>query len=104
MVEKMGLEPTTLALQVRRSTLELLPRKEPGRFHIPVATVMFPRVAFASTRDWPSHVLPGYRRCYDAKGTEMERVSGNDPPCQRWQRRALPLSYTRIKLVAGAGI
>ena len=65
---------------------------------------MFPRVAFASTRDWPSHVLPGYRRCYDAKGTEMERVSGNDPPCQRWQRRALPLSYTRIKLVAGAGI
>lgn len=25
----------------------------------------------------------------------MERVSGNDPPYQRWQRRALPLSYTR---------
>lgn len=28
---------------------------------------------------------------------KLERVSGNDPPYQRWQRRALPLSYTRVK-------
>lgn len=26
----------------------------------------------------------------------LERVSGNDPPSTRWQRVALPLSYTRM--------
>lgn len=28
----------------------------------------------------------------------MERVGGNDPPSVRWQRTALPLSYTRVRL------
>lgn len=30
---------------------------------------------------------------YDPK--KLERVNGNDPSSERWQRPALPLSYTR---------
>lgn len=51
MVETVGLEPTSFALQVRCSTLELRPRKEPGRFHSTFAKALLPRVASASTRD-----------------------------------------------------
>lgn len=34
----------------------------------------------------------------------MERVSGLEPVYPRWQRSALPLSYTRKNLDGGGGI
>ena len=152
----MGLEPTTPALQVRCSTLELLPRSgrrwhyagrrlrrksihrhaclgirpdaspprmEPANW-CPLQIVnwittanltrQLPSLAHTgSPQHWSAGIKWWSRRDFnprpsaceaDALATELrpqvEQVNGNDPSSSRWQRDALPLSYTCLKLNA----